>query len=104
MDCWYSNAVQSQKFSLTTKTVYTDLHEIARDVEPELLDEGIIVDVRLAHEVVDLALPVRGGAGRRLDHRGGLHVRELLDAALALHDVAHLQRQVRVLVLLPHLT
>lgn len=73
------------------------------DGEAELLDVGIVVEVGLADEVVDLALAVRRRARRRLDHRRRLHVCQLLDAPLAGHDVAHLQRQVRVLVLLAHL-
>ena len=95
---------KNQRSSYTLFLSTTHLHEVALDVEPELLYEGIIVDVRLAHKVVDLSLPVRGGPGRRLDHGGGLHVGQLLDAALALHNVAHLQGQVGVLVLLAHLT
>ena len=51
-----------------------------------------------ADQTVYLPLSVWG-----LDHGAGLHVSQLLDAALALDNVTHLQRQVGVLVLLAHL-
>ena len=51
-----------------------------------------------ADQTVYLPLSVWG-----LDHGAGLHVSQLLDAALALDNVTHLQRQVGVLVHLTHL-
>ena len=69
----------------------------------ERLEEGVGVEVGAPDEVVDLALAVGRRASGRLDHGGRLHVSELLHAALTSHDVAHLERQVRVLLLLTHL-
>ena len=94
--CWWASW-------LTTTAAGTSIHKVARDVEAELLHVRVVFEVRLAHQVVDLALAVWGGPGRGLDHGAGLHVRQLLDAPLPLHDVADLQRQVGVLVLLAHL-
>jgi hypothetical protein len=47
----------------------------------------------LVDEIPDLLLPVRGGPSRRLDHRGGLHVSQLLQAPLPRHNPAHLAYQ-----------
>ena len=93
-------SVHSTVFSVQS-AVY--LHQVSANIEAELLDIGVVVEVGLPDEVVDLPLPVRGAPGGGLDHGGGLHVRQLLDAALSLDYVADLQGQVRVLVLLAHL-
>uniref|UniRef100_A0A1I8HCJ4 Calpain catalytic domain-containing protein n=1 Tax=Macrostomum lignano TaxID=282301 RepID=A0A1I8HCJ4_9PLAT len=69
----------------------------------EGLQMAVVVEVGLPHQVVNLALPVRCGPGRGLDHGGRLRIRQLLDAALAADNVADFQRQVGVLVLLAHL-
>ena len=45
----------------------------------------------LVDEVPDLLLPVGGGPGRGLDHGGGLHVGQLLQAPLTRHNPAHLK-------------
>ena len=67
-------------------------HEAMTDIEAELLDVGIVVEVRLFDEIVDFLLSVRGGSGGGFDHGGRLHVGELFNAALALNDVAHFER------------
>ena len=81
----------------------SDLHETVADVEAELLDVGVVVEVGLSDEVVDLSFAVGGGPCSGLDHGGRLHVGQLLDAPLTLDDVADLQRQVGVFVLLADL-
>lgn len=45
----------------------------------------------MTHQPADLFLSVGGRARRGLDHGGGLVVRQLLDAALAGHDVTDLR-------------
>ena len=69
----------------------------------ERLQQVVRVEVGASHQVVDLALAVRSRARGGLDHGRRLHVGELLHAALTGHDVADLERQVRVLLLLSHL-
>ena len=66
------------------------LHQVSANIEAKLLDIGVVVEVRLPDEVVDLPLPVRSAPGGGLDHGGRLHVSQLLDAALALDYVADL--------------
>uniref|UniRef100_A0A1I8H9J9 Uncharacterized protein n=1 Tax=Macrostomum lignano TaxID=282301 RepID=A0A1I8H9J9_9PLAT len=61
----------------------------------EGLQMAVVVEVGLPHQVVNLALPVRCGPGRGLDHGGRLRIRQLLDAALAADNVADFQRQAR---------
>ena len=72
------NALVWQSLLLSSSTVLqfwrgqhpaTDLHQVPRDVQTKLLDERVVVQVGLAHQVVDLPLPVWSGSGRGLDHR-----------------------------------
>ena len=64
---------------------------------------AVLVKARTQHEIINLALSIRRRSCRGLDHRGRLHVGELFDAPLTGHNVAHLQWQIRVLLLLAHL-
>lgn len=54
-------------------------------------------------QLVDFFFAVGGRSSRGLDHGGGLHIGELLDAALAGDHVADLQGKVGVFLLLTHL-
>ena len=80
-----------------------DVGHLVVDGDAEVLDVRVVVEAGAQHQVVDLLLAVGRRTSRRFDHRRRLHVGELLDAALARHYVAHLERQVRVLLLLAHL-
>ena len=69
----------------------SDLHEAVADVEAELLNVRVVVEVGLSDQAVDFSLAIGGRSGCGFYHGGRLHVGQLLDASLALDDVADLQ-------------
>lgn len=81
----------------------SDLHEVVADIEAKLLDKGVIVEICLADEIVNFPLTIWSRASGGFDHGGGLHVSEFLDTSLSLDNVADLQGQVGMLVLLSDL-
>ena len=83
--------------------MYSYLHEVVADIKAKFLNEGVIVEIRFANEIVDLPFSIRSRTCSGLDHGGSLHIRQFLDAPLALDDVAHFQWQVSMLVFLANL-
>ena len=69
----------------------SNLHQTVADVEAELLNVGVVVEVGFPDKAVDLSLAIGGGSSGGFDHGRRLHVGQLLDASLALNDVADLQ-------------
>lgn len=69
-----------------------DFGHLVVDANAEVAHELVFVELGAHHQVVDFFLAIGRRASRRLDHGRRLHISELLDAPLAGHDVANLER------------
>ena len=67
------------------------LHEVVADIKAKFLNEGVIVEIRFANEIVDLPFSIRSRTRSSLDHGGSLHICQFFDTPLALNNVTHLQ-------------